>query len=132
MKNSLLPLTRLIVLASGGVSAIFALIQIFAPGLQNSLIFPPPFEPQGRAIMLFTAASYLAFGGGMILTLRRNDWKVAQGFLAVTGTYNALCIVVSLFLAATPPGLPLIVWLYVLLAVIYLVMLYIAWRQQSA
>jgi hypothetical protein len=73
MKTSLLPLTRLMVLASGAVPAIFAAIMIFAPGLQNSLVFPPPFDPQGRAIMLYTAASYLAFTGGLIYTWMRND-----------------------------------------------------------
>jgi hypothetical protein len=57
---------------------------------------------------------------------------VAQGFLAVTGTYNALSLVVSLFLAVTPPGIPVIVWLYVVLAIIYLVMLYLAWQRQNA
>lgn len=132
MKTPLKPLTRLALIISGVVPAVFALIMIFAPGLQNSLVFPPPFEPQGRAIMLFTAASYLAFTVGMIYSLTQQDWQVAQGFLAVSGGYNILSIVVTLLLAVTAPGVPLIAWLYFVLALIYVALLVMVWRQQAS
>jgi hypothetical protein len=132
MKTPLKPLTRSALLISGVVPAIFALIMIFAPDLQNSLVFPPPFEPQGRAIMLFTAASYLAFTAGMIYSFTQQDWNVARGFLAVSGSYNILSMVVTLLLAVTPPGVPLIAWLYFVLALIYVALLVIVWRQQGS
>jgi lysylphosphatidylglycerol synthetase-like protein (DUF2156 family) len=132
MKTPLKPLTRFALIISGVVPAVFALIMIFAPGLLNSLLFPPPFEPLGRAIMLFTAASYLSLTTGMIYSLTQQDWRVARGFLAVTGSYNVLSIIVSLLLAVNPPGVPLIVWLYVVLALIYVTLLVICWRQQDS
>lgn len=132
MKTALLPITRLAVIVSGVVPAVFALVMILAPNLLNSLFWPPPFEPLGQAIRLYSAASYLAYTAGMIYTLGRNDWRVAQGFLWVAGVYNALSVVVSLVLAVTAPGIPAIVWLYILLAIIYLVLLALAWRQQQA
>jgi hypothetical protein len=95
-------------------------------------VFPPPFEPQGRAIMLFTAASYLAFTVGMIYSLTQQDWQVARGFLAVSGGYNILSMVVTLLLAVTEPGVPPISWLYFVLALIYVALLVVVWRQQNS
>ena len=131
MNTPLKPLTRFALIISGVVPAIFALIMIFAPGIQNSLVYPPPFEPQGRAIMLFTAASYLAFTAGMIYSLTQQDWRVAQGFLVVSGSYNILSMVMMLVLAVTPPGVPPIGWLYFGLAIIYVALLVFVWRQQA-
>jgi hypothetical protein len=131
MKSTLLPITRLALYATGIVPAIFALIMIFAPSLHNSLVFPPPFDPMGGAIRLFTAASYLAFTVGMLVALSRNEWRVAYGVLAVSGSYNLFSLVAGLVLAFTQPGIPPIVWLYNLLAVIYIVVVGMAFRQQE-
>jgi hypothetical protein len=132
MKISLLPITKFAVLVSGVVPFVFAMVSILSPALTHRLFWPPPLEPMPLPVLRFTAASYLGFTAGMAYVLVRNDWRVASAYLVTAGTYNALSVVVALWTALTPPGVPLIMWLYVVLALIYLGVLVIAWRQQTA
>ena len=83
-------------------------------------------------VLRFTGASYLGFTAGMAYVLYKNDWRAATAYLVTAGTYNALSVLVALWTALTPPGVPLIMWLYIVLALIYLGVLVLAWRQQAA
>lgn len=132
MNKSLLPLTKFMIVMSAVVPFIFALAQLFAPGFVNSFLWPPPFEPIPAVSLLYTAAAYLALTLGGAYTLRQNDWSTARGFLAFAGPYVAIAVIVSLVSAATPPGVPPILWLYVFLGVIYVALSLVAWRQESA
>ena len=127
----LLPLTKFGVVVSGVVPFVFAMAMLLSPSLTNSVLWPPPFEPLSVPILRYTAAAYLSFTIGMVYVLAQNDWRIARSYLVVAGSYNALSILISLLTAVTPPGIPPIVWLYILLAFIYLAVLVLAWRQQS-
>ncbi len=63
--------------------------------------------------------------------LYQNNWIAAQTYLAISGPFIALNVIFTVLAAVTPPGVPAIVWLYVLLSVIYLPVVAWAWRQES-
>ena len=132
MNKSLLPLTKFGIVMSAVVPFVFALAQLFAPGLLDSFLWAPPFEPIPAVALRYIAASYLALTLGGAYTLQKNSWSTARGFLAVAGSYVAIAVIVSLVSAATPPGVPPILWLYVFLGIIYVALLPVAWRRESA
>jgi hypothetical protein len=123
------PLTRFVVAMSALVPLVFSIPLLFAPGFWNDTVLPEPLAPTAEETLRYVAAAYLSLTAGGLYALVRNDWRVAQGFLACAAPYVALALVVSLVNAASP-GVPSVVWLYVVLAAAYIVLTPIVWRRQ--
>ena len=74
-----------------------------------------------RSIATAIAAAYALYQG---------RWSGARVYFAFSFPYIVLSVIVTLITAANP-GVPAILWLYVLLSVIYLPAVAYAWMQQS-
>jgi hypothetical protein len=131
VNKSLLPLTKLVLVGTALTLTVFTIIELFVPSLVRNFLWPPPFEPVPDAWLRYNALTNIGLVVAAIYILRQNDWAAARPYLISTWVLNALDIVYSVLLAVTSP-VPLILWLYVVLAVIYVAMILIAWRQQSA
>ena len=131
MNKSLLPLTKLVLIGTALTLTVFAIIEIFVPSLIRSFLWPLPFEPVPDAWLRYNALTNIGLVAASVYILRQNDWTAARPYLLSTWILNALDIVYSVLFAITSP-VPAILWLYVGLAVIYVVMILVAWRQQSA
>jgi hypothetical protein len=131
MNKQLLPLTRLILVVSAAVQLIFAAVDLFLPDLANTLLWSPPLQPWTLLSLRFNGAIYLACALGAILAFSQNTWEGARVYLAIGGSYVALSLIITLMAAFTPPGIPFIVWVYVVLAILYLPLLASAWMQES-
>jgi len=131
MKKPLLPLTKLVLSATALTLTVFAIIEILVPGLIRSLLWPLPFEPVPDAWLRYNALTNLGLVSAALYILTQNDWAVARPYLLSTWVLNALDLVYSLLLAISSP-VPAILWLYVVLAVFYVIAIFLAWRQQSA
>jgi hypothetical protein len=127
--STLHPLTRFVVAMSGLVPLVFSIPMLFAPGFWNDTVLPEPLAPTADETLRYVSAAYLSLTAGGIYTLVRNEWRVAQGFLAVAAPYVGLALVMSL-VNAVSPGVPAAVWLYVALAVGYVVLVPIVWSRQ--
>lgn len=132
MDRPLLPLTRLILAVSAVVQTVFALLNLFAPGLVDALIWPAPFEHIPALWLRFDGVVYIAMGLGALYALTQNSWIAARAFLVIGASYVAMCIVLAVIAIATPPGAPLIMWVYLVLALIYLPLVALTWTRQSA
>ncbi len=136
MNNSLLPWTKVVLAVSAIVQLVVALIALFdafvGPNAIQNFFWPPPFEPWPTPIRFYNAALYLAMSLVAAYALLQNTWSIARTYLAIAGLYVALSVVASIVMALRPPGVPTIVWLYVLLAILYLPQVVWVWRQQSA
>ena len=53
-------------------------------------------------------------------------------YLAINGPFVALSILVTVLAALTPPGIPLILYIYILLALLYTPQVVWVWYQESA
>ena len=129
-QHRLLPLTRLLVFMSGFVPLVFGGAMAVAPGFVNDFLWPRPLDPVPRPTLLFLAASSFALTAGAAYALRRDDWRVASGFLGFSGPYVALSIVAALITAAIR-GAPAILWLYVALACCYVPLAIVVWVRES-
>jgi hypothetical protein len=130
--TTLLPLSKFLLAVSALTQFVFALPSMFAPSFVNTVSFPPPFEPQSAFWLRYAAIAYIAMGLGAAYALWRNSWAAGRAYLVVGGSYNLMAIVLTALAAVTPPGVPSIAFLYIVLAIIYLVLVAFAWRQQSA
>ncbi len=126
----LLPLTKLLLVASGVVPFIFGCAQVFATDFVNDVLWPEPFQPIGEDLLLFLAASYFALTIGAAYAYFKNDWRTATGFLVFAVPYVALSIVATLvnFLRE---GVPVIAWVYVFLAALYVPLSVWTWKLQT-
>ena len=131
MNKSLVPLTQLVLITTALTLTVFAIIEILLPALIRSFLWPPPFEPVPDAWLRYNALTNIGLVAASLYILNRNDWAAARPYLLSTGVLNALDIVYSVLLAVSSPA-PAILWLYVLLAVIYVAVILLAWKQQSA
>jgi hypothetical protein len=127
--NPLLPLTKLVLGVSATVQVIFA-VCMFLPDLWHSLLWPPPLPPMPDVARWFQAINYLGTAIAAVYALYQGTWTGAQVYFAFSFTYNAMASNVSL-IAAITNGIPLIMWLYVLLAVLYLSTVAFTWVRQS-
>jgi hypothetical protein len=123
--NPLLPFTKLVLGVSAAVQVIFAVCMFF-PDLWHSLFWPPPLPQVPDVVREFNAINYLGTAIAAVYALYQGTWAGAQVYVAFSFPYNAMAIIVAL-IAAITNGIPLIMWLYVLLAVLYL----FVWVQQS-
>ena len=132
MNKPLLPLTRLVLTVSAIVLTVFGLELLFAPRSIHNITWPPPFEPVPPVWMHYDGATWIALAVGALYSLRQNNWLTARTYLVIAGLMVALQVIVTVITAITPPGVPAIVWLYFLLAIIYLPIVFVVWRQESA
>lgn len=127
--DSLTPFTRLVLGVSAAVQVIFAICMLF-PDLWHSLFWPPPLPQVPDVVREFSAINYLATAIAAASALYRGTWTGAQVYFAFSIPYNAMAIIVSLITAAGR-GIPVIMWLYVLLAVLYVLIGAFVWMRQS-
>ena len=129
--GGLLPLTKLVLAVSAVVQLIFGAADLFAKPLVDTLLWPPPLEPWPVVALQYNGALYLASALGAAYALRQDSWVAARTYLAIAGPYNALSIVLALLAATAPRGIPLIMWVYVVLAVIYVPLVAFVWTRES-
>ena len=128
----LLPLTKLTLAVSALVQFVFGAADLFAKPLVDAFLWPPPLEAWPTLALQYNGALYLASALGAAYALSQDHWYAARTYLAIAGPYNALSIVLALLAAATPPGIPPIMWLYVVLALVYVPVVAWVWSRESA
>jgi len=132
MNKSLLPWTKLVLAVSAVVLCVFGLSWLVAPGFVNTILWPPPFEPIPALWLRYDAALYLAMGFGGLYALLQNDWIGARTYLAITGPYIVMNVLLTLVAAITSSGVPAVMWLYVALALLYLPAVVWTWLRETA
>ena len=83
-----------------------------------------------EAVANFAAINYLGTVIAAVYALYQGSWTGARVYFAFSFPYNAKAIIVAPVTAATS-GVPPIMWLYVLLAVLYLPTVAFVWKRQS-
>jgi len=120
----------LVLAVSAIVQFIFGAVCLFLPDLWHSLLWPPPLPQIPDVVREFAAINYLGTTIAAAYALYQGTGDGARVYFAFSLAYNAMAIIVAL-IAASTNGIPLIMWLYVLLAVLYLPAVAFAWVQQS-
>jgi hypothetical protein len=128
---SLLPFTRLVLGVSALVQTIFGLADLFAKPVVDALLWPAPLEPWPTLGLQYNGALYLACALGAAYALRQDHWVAARTYFAIAGPYNALSIVLAVLAAASSPGIPPILWVYVVLALIYVPAVAFVWSREA-
>src|SRR5215211_4897690 len=130
-QGSLLPFTRLVLIVSAVVQLLFGIIGEFSIDLWNGLLWTAPLAPWPPEVAHFAFLNYLGGTVAAAYAVYQGSWAGARVYFAYSFSYIVLSLVVSIITAMTI-GLPLIIWLYVLLSVLYLPAVLWAWRQESA
>ena len=130
-QRSLLPFTRLVLIVSAVVQLLFGIIGVFAIGLWNGLLWTAPLTPWPPEVAHFAFLNYLGGAVAAAYAVYQDSWPGARVYFAYSLSYIALSLAVSIITAITI-GVPLVIWLYVLLSVLYLPAVLWAWRQESA
>jgi len=131
-RDSLLPFTRLVLIVSAMVQLVFGLIGEFSMSLLNGLVWTAPLPPWPPEVAHFAFINYLGGAIAAAFALYQGSWPGARVYFAYSFSYIVLSVIYTILTAATPPGVPLIMWLYVFLSVLYLPAVVWAWRQESA
>ena len=131
-QNSLLPFTRLVLIVSAVVQLVFGIIGEFSISLLNGLVWTAPLPPWPPEVAHYAFINYLGGAVAAAYALYQGSWPGARVYFAYSFSYIVLSVFVTILAAATPPGIPLIMWLYVFLSVLYLPAVVWAWRQESA
>jgi hypothetical protein len=130
-RGSLLPFTKLVLIVSAVVQLLFGIIGVFAIGLWNGLLWTAPLTPWPPEVAHFAFLNYLGGAVAAAYAVYQDSWPGARVYFAYSLSYIALSLAVSIITALTI-GVPLIIWLYVLLSVLYIPAVLWAWRQESA
>jgi hypothetical protein len=128
--DTLLPFTRLVLLISGVVQIVFGIVGLFFIDLGNSLLWSPPLPAWPELLSRFNGISYLSTAAAALFALAQGKWSGARVYFAYSFPY-ILAGLVLIFITVATTGIPLIMWLYVLLSLIYLPMVAYAWISQS-
>lgn len=128
---SLLPFTKLVLVVSSVVQLVFGLVGVFFLDLWNGLLWTAPLQAWPPEVALFAFVNYLGGALAAAYALRQGSWPGARVYFVYSFSYVSLSLVVAL-ITAVDPGVPLIMWLYVFLSVLYLPAVAWAWRQESA
>jgi len=131
-QNSLLPFTRLVLIVSAVVQLVFGIIGEFSISLLNGLVWTAPLPPWPPEVAHFAFINYLGGAVAAAFALYQGSWPGARVYFAYSFSYIVLSVFYTILTAATPPGVPPIMWLYVFLSVLYLPAVVWAWRQESA
>lgn len=133
MNNSLTQWTKLVLIVSTVVQVVFGAGALVSQAFWNGLFMPAPLPPSQPVLLLqYFGWLFLTNAAGAAFSLRENDWSAARVYLFIAGLFVAGSVVLTLIAAFTPPGIPFILWGYVVLAALYLPSIVYAWRQQSA
>lgn len=132
MNKSLMPFTKLVLAVSALTQTIFGLEGILTPELVRSLTWPPPFEPIPSLWLRYDGATFIAMALGAAFAFRQNNWLTARTYLVIAGPMVLMQIILTVLASLTPPGVPPIGWLYLLLAIIYVPAVIYVWRKESA
>lgn len=123
-RNSLLPLTRIVLFVSMLVQAVLAFAGFFAPDLTGLSTFATQFQ--------YTDGFYLAGAIGALYALLQDNWIAARTYLAIEFIVVASFVVITILNAAIPPGIQPITWTYFFLSILFLPTVVIAWRREAA
>jgi hypothetical protein len=125
-------LTRYVLITGITGHSMTAVVALFLPQLIHQYLWPPPLEQVPDLWLRFDGAVDLALACGGIYALLQNSWTAGRTFLFTSGGYVAFLFVATLIFLLTVPDQPLVLWLYILLAFLYLPLILVAWRQESA
>ena len=128
--DALLPFTRLVLVVSAVVQLVFGVVGLFFVPLWNSVFWTAPLPTWPDAAMHFASLNYLATAVAALYALQRGTWESARTYFAFSFPYIVLSVIIALITAANP-GVPMIMWLYVLLSILYLPAVIYVWRSQS-
>jgi len=133
MKQPLLRWTKVVLLTSAVVQFVFGAAALFSQSLWNSFFMPPPLDPSGPLLMLqFFGLLFLTNSLGAAYALVQDNWTSARMYLVINGPFVAISILLTLLAGLTPPGIPFILWGYIVLALLYVPQVIWVWRQESA
>ena len=133
MKQPLLRWTKVVLATSAVVQFVFGAAALFSQSLWNSLFMPPPLPPSGPPLLLqYFGLLFLTNSLGALYALIQDNWIATRMYLAINGPFVALSILVTVLAALTPPGIPLILYIYILLALLYVPQVVWVWYQESA
>jgi hypothetical protein len=132
MKNSLLTWTKVVLATSAVVQFVFGASALLSQSLWNSVFMPTPLQPSQPTLLLqYFGWLFLSNSFGAVYALRQDNWVAARLYLAIAAPFVAGSVVLTGLAAVTPPGIPLILWLYLVLALLYLPGVVWAWWQES-
>ena len=131
MSTSLSSATRLALIVTAASLFVFALVDLFLPSLIHDTLWPAPFERQPDLWLRYDGLFTIAMAVGAVYVLRVNTWPVARLYLLICAVWVALDLVLSLVTVLAASGAPATIWLYIVLAVLYLGLVGYSWRQQE-
>ena len=132
-KESLMTWTKVVLATSAVVQFVFGAAALLSSSLWNSVFMPAPLTPSQPALLLqYFGWLFLTNCFGAAYAFRQDNWIAARMYLAIAGPFVAGSVVLTLLAAVTPPGIPLILWLYIVLALLYVPQVIWVWRQESA
>jgi hypothetical protein len=126
----LLPFTRLVLIVSAVVQLIFGLTGLAFTDVWNGLFWTAPLAAWPADVARFAFLNYLATAIAAAFTLYQGSWSGARVYFAFAFPYIIMSVLAVLVTAATT-GVPLVLWLYVVLSALYLPAVAFAWWQQS-
>jgi hypothetical protein len=127
---SLMPFTKLVLAVSGIVQLLFAVVGLFLPELWNSVFWTTPLPSWAPENIRFAALNYVGAGIAALFALRQGTWATASTYFAFAAPYIILSVILAL-ISSINPGVPPIMWLYVLLSIIYLPCVVYVWISQT-
>jgi hypothetical protein len=130
-EGALLPFTRLVLAVSAVVQLVFGVVGLLFTDLWNSFFWTAPLAPWPKEVANFAFLNYIATAIAAAYALYQGKWSGARVYLAFSFPYIVMSVIAVLVTAASP-GVPLIMWLYVLLSVLYLPAVAYAWVSQSS
>lgn len=128
--DRLLPFTRLVLIVSAVVQFVFGIVGLVFIDLWNGLFWTAPLPTWPAEAMDFASLNYIATGIAALYALRRGTWESARTYFAFSFPYIVMSVLAALATAANP-GVPMVMWLYVLLSILYLPAVIYVWRSQS-
>jgi len=132
-QHPLLPWTKVVLGTSAVVQFVFGAAALLSASLWNSVFMPAPLALSQPVLLLqFFGWLFLTNCLGAAYALRQNNWIAARMYLAIAGPFVAGSVILTLLAAVTPPGIPLILWIYILLALLYTPQVVWVWRKESA
>lgn len=129
-EGSLLPFTRLVLAVSAVVQFVFGVVGLLLTDLWNSFFWTAPLAPWPKEVANFAFLNYLATAVAAAYALYQGRWSGAKVYFAFSFPYIVMSVIAAV-VTAINPGVPLVMWLYVLLSVLYLPAVAYAWSSQS-
>lgn len=129
-QDSLLPFTKFVLIISAVVQLVFGVIGEFSVDLLNGVLWTAPLSPWPPEVARYAFINYLGGAVAAAYALYQGNWPGARVYFAYSFSYIAMGLVVNT-VTAINPGVPPIVWLYVLLSILYLPAVVFAWVRQS-